>query len=65
MKRLVYTPTPDITIYELALVLKVFTYGTLPAELKTDAILFSIYEGLPAEAKRHFKVVETPNEKDK
>jgi len=60
MKRLVYSPQPDITIYELALVLKVFTYGTLPTELKTDAILFSIYEELPAEAKRHFKVVEDP-----
>lgn len=60
MKRIVYAPLPDISIYELALVLKVFTYGTLPAELKTDEVLFHIYNDLPPEAKRHFKVLETP-----
>ena len=60
MKRLIYAPQKDITLYELALVLKVFTYGTLPAGLKTDEVLFSIYEGLPPEAKRHFKVREDP-----
>ena len=58
MKRLIYSPQPDITIYELALVLKVFTYGTLPSQLKTDEMLFAIYNGLPPEAKRHFRVEE-------
>jgi len=60
MKRLIYTPQSDITIYELSLVLKVFTYGTLPAELKTDEILFAIYEELPTKAKRHFKLLDLP-----
>ena len=60
MKRLLYTPQKDITIYELALVLKVFTYGTLPAELKTDEVLFAIYDQLPSEAKRHFKLLDSP-----
>lgn len=59
MKRLTYSPQPDITIYELALVLKVFTYGTLPSELKTDEVLFAIYSDLPPEAKRHFKIIES------
>ena len=59
-QRIVYSPQPDITIYELALVLKVFTYGTLPSELKTDEMLLAIYEGLPTEAKRHFKLMDLP-----
>ena len=49
MKRLIYIPQPDITLYELAQVLKVFTYGTLPMQLKTDAILFKIYDTLTPE----------------
>jgi len=57
-KKLVYSPQPDITIYELALVLKVFTYGTLPTELKTDEMLLSIYDDLPLEAKRHFRLIQ-------
>ena len=61
MKQLIYSPQPDITIYELALVLKVFTYVTFPAELKTDEMLFIIYDELPNEAKRHFKIIETLN----
>jgi hypothetical protein len=57
MKKLVYKPKPDITLYELALVLKVFTYGTLPNELKTDTMLLNIYESLPEEAQRHFIII--------
>lgn len=56
MKRLIYIPQPDITLYELAQVLKVFTYGTLPMQLKTDEILFKIYDTLTPQAKRHFRV---------
>jgi len=57
---LIYSPGKDITTYELALVLKVFTYGTLPSQMKTDEMLFRIYNELPPEAKRHFKLVEQP-----
>lgn len=56
MPQLVYIPKKDITIYELSLILKVFTYGTLPPELKTSDVLFSIYNDLPLEAKRHFEI---------
>jgi hypothetical protein len=58
IKQIIYSPRPDITIYELALVLKIFTFGTLPNELKTMSMLISIYESLPQEAKRHFQIIE-------
>lgn len=57
-KQIIYSPQPDITIYELALVLKIFTFGTFPNEFKTFPILFGIYESLPPEAQRHFKIIE-------
>lgn len=57
MKRLVYIPQKDITLYELALVLKVFTCFTLPADLAA-ANLIAVYNGLPPEAKRHFTIKE-------
>lgn len=56
--KIIYTPKEDITLYELALVLKLFTFGTLPNELKTMSMLIGIYESLPPEAKRHFKINE-------
>lgn len=59
MKKLIYSPKPDITLYELALVLKIFTYGTLPSQLKTNEVLFAIYESLPKEAQRHFTIKDT------
>ena len=60
MKNLVYLPQPDITTYELALVLKVLTYFTLPLQMQTEGMLFSVYESLPPEAKRHFQIKENP-----
>lgn len=56
--KIIYVPKEDITLYELALVLKMFTFGTLPDELKTMPMLINIYESLPPEAKRHFKIIE-------
>jgi hypothetical protein len=56
--KIIYAPKEDITLYELALVLKMFTFGTLPAELKTMPVLFGIYESLPDNAKRHFTITE-------
>lgn len=58
MKQIIYSPLKDITLYELAHVLKVFTYATLPVDMKTDDTLFALYEALPPEAKRHFRIVE-------
>lgn len=56
--KIIYTPKEDITLYELALVLKMFTFGTLPTELKTMEMLMGIYESLPAHAKRHFTLID-------
>lgn len=56
--KIIYTPKEDITLYELALVLKIFTFGTLPSELKTMPMLIGIYNSLPSEAKRHFTLIE-------
>lgn len=57
-QQLIYAPQPNATPDEVLQVLKVFTYGTLPTYLKTDDVLFSIYNALPDNAKRHFKIKE-------
>ena len=54
--RLIYSPQPNATPDEVLQVLKVFTHGTLPEPLRTNETLFEIYESLPENAKRHFKV---------
>lgn len=56
--KLIYTPKEDITLYELALVLKMFTFGTLPSELKTMPMLIGIYKSLPPQAQRHFTLID-------
>jgi hypothetical protein len=56
MKKLIYSPQPKATADEVMQVLKVFTVFTLP--YTTNEILFGIYDELPAEAKRHFLIVE-------
>lgn len=57
--RLIYLPREDITVYELAMVLKIFTFNGLPTELKTMEVLDELYTSLPKEAKRHFQRIET------
>lgn len=59
MKTLKYLPKEDITTYELALVLKLLTYFTLPLAMQTEGLLFEVYDSLPAEAQRHFEVIDT------
>ena len=61
MKNLVYSPQPKASTDELMQVLKVFTYSTLPTELKTGDVLFKLYDELTPEAKRHFKVIDENN----
>jgi hypothetical protein len=56
MKQLIYSPQPNATPDEVMQVLRVFTHSSLPPNLKTNKALFSIYEALPPEAKRHFKI---------
>lgn len=56
--KIIYTPKEDITIYELALVLKMFTFFTLPEDMKNTKILSDIYNTLPDNAKRHFTIVD-------
>jgi hypothetical protein len=56
MKHLIYLPQPNATPDEVMQVLKIFTFSTLPPELKTTDRLFEIYKSLPDNAKRHFRV---------
>ena len=59
MKRhYIYTPQPDATPDEVLQVLKMFTVMSLPPALQED-MYQSVYEKLPENAKRHFKVQET------
>jgi hypothetical protein len=61
MKRtIIYDPQFPVSAEELAHVLKVFTFTSYPAYLRNDKTLFKIYDDLPPEAKRHFKVNEEP-----
>ena len=59
MKQLVYLPQPDITTYELALVLKLLTYFTLPSQMQTEGMLFEVCNSLPLNAQRHFQIEES------
>ena len=47
----IYEPKPDITIYEIALIFPIFIYAA-----EEWAVL--MIEGLPPEAKRHFRKEE-------
>ena len=62
MKHLIYAPQPNATPDEVLQVLKVFSVQTLPESLRNGESLMSIYNTLPPEAQRHFKIVETPDE---
>jgi hypothetical protein len=57
-KQLIYSPQPDATPDEVLQVLKVFTLGTLPDYLRTEDMMFGVYNSLPDNAKRHFKIKE-------
>lgn len=61
MKRrvLIYNPQANATSDEVLQVLKVFTFPSYPQTLRTDELLFNIYDQLPPEAQRHFTVTET------
>ena len=59
MNRLIYEPQPNATPDEVMQVLKVFTVATMPAFYQTNKLLMDVYEALPPEAKRHFKIKET------
>jgi hypothetical protein len=59
MKRhLIYAPQPNATPDEVLQVLKVFTVGTLPEPMRTEQMMLGVYESLPENAKRHFKIKE-------
>ena len=60
MKTLIYAPQTNATADEVLQVLKVFTVTTLPQGMGTHELLMGVYETLPPEAKRHFKVKEDP-----
>ena len=69
MKHLIYSPQSNATPDEVLQVLKVFTVCTLPPsyswmdknenrECRRGDLMFQVYDTLPPEAKRHFKVKE-------
>ena len=60
MKRreLIYSPQPNATPDEVMQVLKLFAYTTHPPSVKSHEGMFAIFDTLPPEAKRHFKVKE-------
>lgn len=58
-KDLIYSPQPNATPDEVMQVLKLFAYTTYPPSHKSQDGMFAIYDTLPPEAKRHFKVKET------
>jgi len=62
MKHLIYAPQTNATPDEVLQVLKVFSVQTLPKNLRNGESLMKVYETLPQEAKRHFKIEETQNE---
>lgn len=55
---LVYSPQPNATPDEVMQVLRLFAYTTYPPKIKSKAGMFEIYNSLPDNAKRHFKVIE-------
>jgi hypothetical protein len=59
-KDLIYSPQPNATPDEILQILKIFAYTTYPPSRKSNEGLFVVYESLPPEAKRHFKIKETP-----
>jgi len=59
-KDLIYAPQPNATADEVMQVLKLFAYTTYLPTRKSHEGMMKVYETLPPEAKRHFKVKETP-----
>lgn len=58
-KDLIYAPQPNATPDEIMQALKLFAYTTYPPSRKSHEGMMKVYESLPSEAKRHFKVKET------
>lgn len=57
-RKLIYEPQQNATPDEVLQVLKVFTFATYPKHMQTNELLFSLYDTLPPNAQRHFRVVE-------
>ena len=53
---LIFDPKPGATPDEVMDVLKLFTFQTYPAELKTRNNMLILFDSLPTRAKRHFQV---------
>lgn len=63
MKKLIFSPQDNATPDEIMQVLKVFTVPSMPNA--NNELLIGVYNTLPPEAKRHFKLVETIEYKNK
>jgi hypothetical protein len=61
MKQLIYSPQPKATVDEVMQVLKIFTVTTMP--FADNNTVIGVYDELPAEAKRHFKIVDDGDRK--
>lgn len=55
MNKLIFSPQDNATPDEIMQVLKVFTVPSMPNA--NNELLLGVYETLPPEAKRHFKLL--------
>jgi hypothetical protein len=56
---LIFEPQPNATPDEVMQVLRMFVFQSYPPELRTKEKMLTLFDELPTEAKRHFKV-QTP-----
>lgn len=55
-QQLIYNPKSDITVQEIAEILRLLAFHTYPPELKTQENLTALFNQLPTEAQRHFEL---------
>ena len=53
---LIFDPKPGATPDEVMEVLKLLSFQTYPAELKTRENMLTLFDTLPTGAKRHFQI---------
>lgn len=54
-KQYIYTPQPNATPDEVLQVLKMFTVSSMHPAIRSD-LYSQVYDSLPENAKRHFKI---------
>lgn len=57
---LIFEPQPNASPDEVMQVLRMFVFQSYPPELRTKEKMLSLFDQLPPDAKRHFKVQSPP-----